>query len=257
MQTISKLISLSLILLFFSSCSNDDAANSTQITLSDFTTSFDEFSENGTVIGTIAVNSNSSNIVFTISNENVPGALAINDTTGDLSVADATKFRYNDNQTITALVTASAGGSAETALVTINLNRVSHFMIDGNVYKMTQGFLEATSSSLGNGYRLQLYSNSVDLSNGVSGTGDLIYIRTEEQNNTLIYNVDEYATLINNNFDVVDGITPQTPTSGSFEMISEVYSSDFSTVDVELNFDFMNGTTSVSGYFNGTLVNND
>ena len=257
MRTISKFIKLSLVALLITACSSDDDASSVAITLNDFSVNVDEFSENGTVVGTVSATTNSGTITYALTNQLPSGALAINATTGELTVADATKFRFNDNETITATVTASVGSTNKSATVTIDLNRVSHFLINGNVYKMTQGFFEPTSSSLGSGYRVQLYSSSVNINNGVSGTGDLIYIRTQEQMNTTAYDVDEFATLLNNNFDVSDGITTQTATSGTLEVVSEQYSADFLTVDVEMNFSFTDGTDTISGYFNGTLVNND
>ncbi|TCK69303.1 hypothetical protein DFQ05_0824 [Winogradskyella wandonensis] len=113
----TNLFMLALLLISFS-CSDDD---SVEITLEDLTVTIDENPVNGQIIGTIEVMGTSSPD-FSITSQTPNGALAIDNSSGELSVADATLFDFETNPVITA--TVSAIGTANTAAVTVNLNNV-------------------------------------------------------------------------------------------------------------------------------------
>lgn len=59
---------------------------------------------------------------FSVQSESVPGAFAINATSGVLTVADPSKFDYETNPTLTATISVTNTPLEETALITVNLN---------------------------------------------------------------------------------------------------------------------------------------
>lgn len=59
---------------------------------------------------------------FNLQSESVSGAFAINATTGVLTVADASKFDYETNATLTATISVTNAPLAKTAVITVNLN---------------------------------------------------------------------------------------------------------------------------------------
>ncbi|MFD0862077.1 cadherin repeat domain-containing protein [Sungkyunkwania multivorans] len=113
----TNLFMLALSLIIFS-CSDDD---SVEITLEDLTVTIDENPISGQIIGTIEVMGTSSPD-FSISSQTPNGALAIDNSSGELTVADAALFDFETNPVITA--TVSAVGAANSATVTINLTNV-------------------------------------------------------------------------------------------------------------------------------------
>ena len=107
------------------SCSNDDD-NTVVITLQDLNLTIDENPTNGQVVGTVLSDSNST-LIYSITSQTPNGALSINETTGELTVADATLFDFEINSTITA--TVSADEAENIANVTINLNNINELTI--------------------------------------------------------------------------------------------------------------------------------
>ena len=96
------------------------------ISVNDFTVTVDENIANGTVIGTVdaSVTNSTGTLTYTIVNQSVNGALAINANTGELTVADASAFDYETNTSITGTYKASTGTIEEEGSITINLNDV-------------------------------------------------------------------------------------------------------------------------------------
>ena len=120
---LSNLLIIAVLLTTFG-CSNDD--NSPQmLTLQDLQVTIDENPTNGAVLGTVQSNSNVS-LTFSIESQTPAGALNINESTGALTVADATLFNYETNPTITANITVSSSGEMQTAIATINLNDIDN-----------------------------------------------------------------------------------------------------------------------------------
>lgn len=97
-----------------------DVADTLNSTAQTFT--IDENAETGTVIGVFQVNSDMSNIEYSISNQSVAGALEINSSTGQLKVAQKSIFDYETNPTIMVDVTAKSGDLSTKSKVTIRLN---------------------------------------------------------------------------------------------------------------------------------------
>ncbi len=96
----------------------------TVITISDFNTTIDENQSSGTSLGTISATVNQGTLMYAIASQTPTGAIAINSTTGEMTVADASQFDFETNPTLTATVEASSNGESETATVTITLNDV-------------------------------------------------------------------------------------------------------------------------------------
>jgi hypothetical protein len=121
-----KLKNLSLLIFVLSlviiSCSNDDDNNSTQINLQDLEVTIDENPTNGDIVGTVQSNSTSP-LTFSIVSQTPVGALAIDATSGELTVLDTGLFDFETNSTITAIISSSE--AVNTATVTINLNNIN------------------------------------------------------------------------------------------------------------------------------------
>ena len=122
MKNTLKLIAITLLLTTFG-CSKDDDVNY-EITTADFVESIDENPTNGDVLGTVEATGNGT-LSYSITSQNPTGALALNATTGELTVADAALFDFETNPTITANVSVSNSENTETILVTINLNNAN------------------------------------------------------------------------------------------------------------------------------------
>ena len=109
-------------------CSNDDDATVTpvnQISVQDLMTTIDENPTNGDVVGTVQTTQTvgGATLTFSISSQTPSGALNINTTTGELTIADASLFDYETNSTITA--TISVTGSVDIGTTTISLNDIA------------------------------------------------------------------------------------------------------------------------------------
>ena len=123
----TNLLILPLLLTTYS-CSDDDPIN--VITLEDLTVSIDENPTNGQVIGTVVTTQTigGATLAFSITSQTPTGALNINSSTGELTVADATLFDFETNPTITA--TVEVDGATNTASVTVNLNNIEAILQD-------------------------------------------------------------------------------------------------------------------------------
>ena len=95
------------------------------VTTADLTTSIDENPSNGDVIGTVTGSTSEGSVTFSISQQTPAGAMAINSSTGELTVANATVFDFEVNPSITANVTVANGNVSQTAGITVNLNNVA------------------------------------------------------------------------------------------------------------------------------------
>ena len=122
MNILKKGILLIFTSILIVSCSSDEDANETIVTVSNLTKNIDENSLQGSIIGMVNGSSNTGTVNFSIVNQIPNGALAINATTGELTIADETVFDFETNPSITASVRVSAGETTNNATVTVNLN---------------------------------------------------------------------------------------------------------------------------------------
>jgi len=139
MKTKNLIISILIVSLFIgmSSCSsdsNDDNQTNIAVTTSDFTTSINENPVNGQVIGVVEGTTNQGSVAFSITEQTPSGAFTIDNTTGELMVADASIFDFEVNQTITGIVKVANGSVFENSNVVINIIDVNEVNIfNGNV----------------------------------------------------------------------------------------------------------------------------
>ncbi|XMO88077.1 cadherin repeat domain-containing protein [Algibacter sp. AS12] len=122
-----------IILLFTYSCgSDDDSSASNKIIVENLVTNFDENPTINASIGTIQATSNYT-LSFSISSQTPAGALKINSSTGELSVADTAVFDFETNQIINAVISISDKNDSATAIVTININDLDDTIIVENL----------------------------------------------------------------------------------------------------------------------------
>lgn len=95
------------------------------VTASDFTTNLDENPQVGVVIGTVQASTNSGSVRFSIVSQSDAGAINIDATSGQISVADASLFDFEARTIITAVIEVSSGSTSREITVTINLQDVS------------------------------------------------------------------------------------------------------------------------------------
>jgi hypothetical protein len=128
--SLRKALSMVTIITLFS-CANDDDTNQTNvISLEDLTAVIDENPANGQVIGNVETTQTigGATLAYNIDSQTPTGALAINSSTGELTVANNTLFDFETNQTITA--TVSLAGGTNTANITINLNNLPDLLVN-------------------------------------------------------------------------------------------------------------------------------
>ena len=116
MQKMQKLIFTLFIvgLLSMTACNNEEEVSPKTITANDFSASIDENAEVGELIGTFSATANQSNITaYEISSQSVAGAIALNSSTGEITVADKSAFDYETNQSITGKIKITAADAAE------------------------------------------------------------------------------------------------------------------------------------------------
>ena len=94
----------------------------------DFTTSVDENPTNGDSLGTVQATGDGT-LTFSISSQTPTGAIAIDASTGELTVADAAIFDFETNPVITATISIDNSGNIDTVMVTINVNNVNELSI--------------------------------------------------------------------------------------------------------------------------------
>lgn len=97
--------------------------NVIELTVQDVTVAIDENPTDGQVVGTIQGNG-SGTISYSITTQSPMGAMAIDASTGELTVIDPNLFDYEANPVITATILADDGAETATATATINLNDV-------------------------------------------------------------------------------------------------------------------------------------
>ncbi len=133
----------------FSACSTDEVSsddeenNTDSIVLAeDFTTTITENPDKGVVLGTIAATVTEGVLHFAFESQSVSGALAIDQNTGVVTVANEGAFDYETNPTVTGVVTISSGDITETVTVTIEVKDAIKCLIskisDGTTKKVIE-----------------------------------------------------------------------------------------------------------------------
>ena len=94
------------------------------ITVSDLSTTIAENPPANAVLGTVQGSASSGTVTYAITSQSVAGAIAINASNGQLTVADASLFDFETVTSLTAVVRVSAGAVTKDANVTITLTDV-------------------------------------------------------------------------------------------------------------------------------------
>ncbi len=124
---LTTLLALVLLVSTFG-CKKDDEINAKkQINVEDLTIDLDENPTDGQTIGTVQTDG-SGDLSFSITSQTPAGALSINPSTGELTVANATLFDFETNPVIAATISVVDG--VNTATVTINLNDVAEIGVE-------------------------------------------------------------------------------------------------------------------------------
>lgn len=116
-----KTIYLTVSLLFLCVACNNDDDGAVTVTLSDLEVTLDENPQEGDTVGIVQTDVSTAN--FNIVSQAPAGALNIDGSTGELTIANATLFDFETHPTITATVTAD--NAENSASITINLNNVN------------------------------------------------------------------------------------------------------------------------------------
>lgn len=118
--------------------------------IADQTFNTDEDSLNGTSVGTVALQPPPANdinsVVFSITAGDSAGAFEINDSTGEITVADTTAidFEVSDTFALTVQVTDDEGTTTDTATVTVNINDIAPVLSDQS-FSVNEDAANATS----------------------------------------------------------------------------------------------------------------
>jgi surface protein len=115
-----------LLILSFQSCDKeDDTPAPIEITFNGITFTIPENPTNEQVIGELPASVNRGDLAFSLKDQDPAGAMAINPTSGQLTVLDASKFDFETNPTVTATGVVTVEGVEKTALITVNLSNVA------------------------------------------------------------------------------------------------------------------------------------
>ena len=95
--------------------------NTNELSTQDFTATIDENPTDGQVIGAIQATGDAT-LSFSITSQTPTGALNIDATTGELTVADPNLFDFETNPVITADILVDNSGNTETVTATLTLN---------------------------------------------------------------------------------------------------------------------------------------
>ncbi len=122
----SLVILFALCLLVVVSCSKEDSPPP-QLTAADFTTTIEENPQQGDVLGTV-VASASEGVTFSIANSDPQGAFAVNATTGEVTVADASLFDFETRTSATANVSVENGTQQSFASVFVTITNADDIL---------------------------------------------------------------------------------------------------------------------------------
>ena len=154
--------------------------------------------QNGDIIGTVPGSSDQGAVTFSFFSQSAEGALSINSTTGELSVADFTKFDFEANSAITAEVIVTFDQISKSSTVTINLTDVDDAEITAENFEASISENPAANEVIGTitansdqeGLVFELVSQSIENAIAINGeTGEITVNNVEAfdfEVNTLI-----------------------------------------------------------------------
>lgn len=115
--------------IMLTSCKKDEAEpEAIVINADNFSAALPGNTQNGTVVGTVSATTNGGTLTYTWASQGIAGALTINATTGQITVASASdiyRFYCNTNPrptSFTSTITISNGSTTKTITLTVNLS---------------------------------------------------------------------------------------------------------------------------------------
>lgn len=123
---ITKIIYVLIILLTFTACSKDDEAPNNPPVLEDVELNVNEairFDSNATITTLEATDKDNDTLTYSIVSQTPTGSIAIEASTGKVTVANADAFVYQKDKKITATIKVSDGKSETTAQLVLNIIR--------------------------------------------------------------------------------------------------------------------------------------
>lgn len=168
----TKLLFFSIFILF--SCNHDE--DITTITASDFTVTMNENPSSQQVIGKINATTNQGNLKYEIISQNLPGAMGLNSSTGELFVADPNLFDYETHPTISGVAKISNGTVFKDIQITISLKDVLETTV--SIHDFTFSINENPTN--------QMFIGKIT---GTTNVGNLTY-SIESQSNTNALKID-------------------------------------------------------------------
>jgi hypothetical protein len=152
-----KKISTAIILALLSfSCGKDDAPSTAKVTTADVKVTIDENPKTGQDVATVSASTDQGSLNFKLTQENPSGALALDASSGKITVKNADLFDFESQPQISATVVVSSGATSKNAMVTISLNDikipqnglVAHYPLDGDPTDMSVNANTGTAMEL-------------------------------------------------------------------------------------------------------------
>ena len=131
------LTALSFWLCLCMACGSDDAPEPVTISIPAINLSLDENPAQGQLLGTASATASRGSIAFSLTDQNPAGAMSIDGTSGNITVANPALFDFETNPTITAKVVATAEGQSESANLTITLSDVDESTLEAQDFSVT------------------------------------------------------------------------------------------------------------------------
>jgi len=194
--------------------SNDDVA----LTANEFNVTIDENPKAGLVLGTVEASVTNTNSAISYSLEdNAVGAFSINSTSGEVSIADTSKFDYESSQQIRGVYKAVVNDSiTATAYIVVDLNNVgeievSDFTTDIDENPSNGIVLGTVNATIDNGANMTYSLTDLSVSGAINidlNSGEL----TVADPNSFDYETNTQITAV---CEVIESNTTGTPISAS------------------------------------------
>lgn len=108
------------------------------VTATPFSATVAENSSAGTALGSVSATTNRGTLSYAISAQSVAGALAINTSTGAITISNAAAFNHEVNATITGTVSVVNGEETATSNLTITVSDVEEVAINNVTYTIAE-----------------------------------------------------------------------------------------------------------------------
>ncbi|MEO9806366.1 MAG: cadherin repeat domain-containing protein [Reichenbachiella sp.] len=111
-------------MLVLASCSEDDLIPTVELTVEDFSASINNNPSAGDVIGNLKAETNLGSLAFSLESESVSGAFQLDQSSGELTVGDASVFDYTVNEQLTGMAKVVNGDVSKTVNISVDVSGV-------------------------------------------------------------------------------------------------------------------------------------